>query len=136
MIVRIGAAMQKHPAVARNTEAARLGKAADDHRGTLIDEGIRIHVARIGKRDVRIVGRQLGNSLAVKAVATIGERIAGGHLGKACQQLAHCALMLGQAVSGMHPDRIFEEGIHVNRSSRTVNLFDIRPAALCHPPRL
>ena len=134
VIVRIGAAMQKHPAVARDAQTASLGKAADNHCRTLIDEGIGIHEAGIRIRDVGIVGCELGNSIAVEAVATIGQRIACGHFGKARQQLAHRMLMLSQAVSGMRPDCIFEERVHVDRSTRAMSFLNIRPAALCHPP--
>ena len=108
VIVRIGAAVQKHPAVARDAQTASLGKAADNHRRTLIDEGIGIHEAGIRIRDVGIVRCESGNSIAVEAITTIGKRIACGYFGKARQQLAHRTLMLSQTVSGMRPDRILE----------------------------
>ena len=136
VIVRIGMAMQKHPALARDTEGARPTRAAHDQRRALIDERVGIHQPGIRKADHRIAGTGLGNRACIVAVAPIGQRITGGNGGKAGQQFAHCLLVLGQRAAAGGANCLFEQRIRVDGTTHPVAIFNVGPATLADAPGL
>ena len=136
MVVRVGAAVQEHPLVARNAECARGGHAGHHHGRRLVDVGMRVHQLRVRPADPAVGVVHRHQLFGAVALAPCRQRVGRSHGSKARHQRADGLLVVFDAAASRAADGVFDQRVHDDGRAHAVQLFMVVPAAPCFADQL
>ncbi len=134
-VVRVGAAVQEHPAIHRHAHLPRRLDAADQHPGRLVDLHDGVEVLRVRIADHPVVRCHRHQFFRRPRRREPGVGIGGGGLGERREQPAQVGLVGLEASAVPRPQRILEQGIGVHRQAQAVGVLMRRGSwpRLAHP---